>query len=106
MKVALKTFEKELENAWYCCFDLCAYGDAPACIIHIKYEHLGVDEECEPIWGEPVKIQFIRLDNNELFLSIDYKMLNDENIEYDNGRYEICNSDIPPFYLLGVMKLN
>ena len=106
MNVALKTFEKELENAWYCCFDLCAYGDAPACIIHIKYEHLGVDEECEPIWGEPVEIEFIRLDNNELFLSIDYKILNDKNIVYDNGRYEICDSDIPPFYLLGVMKLN
>lgn len=106
MKVALKTFEKELKNAWYCCFDLCAYGDAPTCIMYFEHEEIGVDEEGEPEWGEPTEIRFVRLDNKELFLSIDYKMLNDENIVYDNGCYEIRNSDIPPFYLLGVMKLN
>ncbi|MBR2506558.1 MAG: hypothetical protein IKB70_06515 [Bacilli bacterium] len=106
MKVALKTFVKELENSWYCCFDRCAYGDAATCFIGIRYEDFGVDKDCEPLLGEITKIVFNRIDNDELYISIDYKMLNDENIKYDNGRYEICGSGIPPFYLLGVMKLN
>ena len=106
MKVALKTFVKELQKAWYCCFDRSAYGDAAICLIGIRYEDLGVNEDGEPLLGEPIDLVFKRIDNGEFYISIDYKMLNDENIEYDNGRYEIYGSGISPFYLLDVMKLN
>lgn len=107
MKVALKTFVKELQKARYCCFDHSTYGDAAICLIGIRYEDLGGNENGKPLLGEPIDLVFKRIDNGEFYISIDYKMLNDENIEYDNnGRYEICGSPISPFYLLDIMKLN
>lgn len=105
MKIKVRRFIKEIKKAWYCCFDRAEFGEVQTCYVIRKNEYLGVDNEQEPLFGELKKIIFKRVEDGQFYTSIDYEILNDENIEYDNGRYKITGTDIPPFYLFGVMKL-